>query len=88
MVDYCVVLSLKHCTGWQVVMFNNSGPLECQKFGCDIPMSQLKPSQNKKGQKNLQLHCFLNTFYIWQLRKSIQKCFDPSYSVTALELIL
>ena len=23
---------------------------------------KLKPSQNKKGRKNFQLHCFLNTF--------------------------
>ena len=33
----------------------------------------LKPGQNKKGQKNFHLHRFLNTFYSWQLRKSIQK---------------
>ena len=33
----------------------------------------IKPSQNKKGRKNFQLHCFLNTFYSWQLRKCIQK---------------
>ena len=50
----------------------------------------LKPGQNKKGQNIFQLHHFLNTFYSWQLRKSIQKTgvagkyFGPSYSVTAL----
>ena len=33
----------------------------------------LKPGQNKKGQKIFRLHHFLNTFYNWQLRKSIQK---------------
>ena len=35
--------------------------------------SYLKPGQNKKDQKNFQLRRFLNTFYSWQLRKSIQK---------------
>ena len=37
------------------------------------PPHLLKQGQNKKGQKIFQLHRFLNTFYSWQLRKSIQK---------------
>ena len=48
-------------------------------------------SQNKKGRKNFQLHCFLNTFSQLPAVKKYSKngaagnFFDPSYSVTALE---
>jgi hypothetical protein len=51
----------------------------------------LKPGQNKNGQKNFQLHCFLNTFLQLAAEKKYSKngaagkFFGPSYIVTALE---
>ena len=50
----------------------------------------LKPGQNKKSQKIVQLHCFLNTFLQLVPQKKYSKngaavkCFGPSYFVTAL----
>ena len=49
--------------------------------------SLLKPSQNKKGRKNFQLHCFLNTFsQLLAVKKyskngAAGKFFGPSYFV-------
>ena len=54
----------------------------------------LKPGQNKKGQKNFQLHRFLNTFLLLAAEKKYSKngaagnFFGPSYFVTALTLLL
>ena len=53
-------------------------------------MTLLKPGQNKKGQKNFQLHRFLNTFLQLAAEKKYSKngaavyLFSPSYFVTAL----
>ena len=46
----------------------------------------LKPDQNKKGQKNFQLHRFLNTFLQLAAEKNSAagKFFGPSYFVSAL----
>ena len=50
----------------------------------------LKPDQNKKGQKNFQLHRFLNTFLQLAAEKNYSKngaagkFFGPSYFVSAL----
>ena len=48
-------------------------PVFCKKRQNLVPDQLLKPDQNKKGQNFFQQHRFLNTFYSWQLRKSIQK---------------
>ena len=54
----------------------------------------LKPSQNKKGQKNFQLHGFLNTFSQLPAEKKYSKngatgkFFGPSYFDPALGKIL
>ena len=56
------------------------------------PGKKLKPGQNKKGQKNFQLHRFLNTFIQLAAEKKYSKngaagkFFSPSYFVTALAI--
>ena len=52
---------------WTVVQFGQG------RFNFTEKVFQLKPSQNKKGQKNLQVHRFWCLFYSWQLRKRHQK---------------
>ena len=53
-------------------------------------ITTVKPGQNKKGQKNFQLHRFLNTFLQQAAEKKYSKYgaagnfFGPSYFVTAL----
>ena len=55
-----------------------------------IPTQILKPGQNKKGQKNFQLHRFLNTFsQLLAVKKyskngAAGKIFGPSYFDPAL----
>ena len=57
-----------------------SSPLDCE----------LKPSQNKKGRKNFQLHRFLNTFSqllavkMYSKNGAAVKYFGPSYFDPAL----
>ena len=53
-------------------------------------LNELKPGHNKKGQKILQLHRFLNTFLQLAAEKKYSKngaagiFFGPSYFLTAL----
>jgi hypothetical protein len=60
------------------------------KSSTHFVVSLLKPGQNKKGQKNFQLHRFLNTFLQLSAEKKYSKngaagkIFGPSYFVTAL----
>jgi hypothetical protein len=57
---------------------------------CKLKQYILKPGQNKKGRKNVQLHCFLNTFSQLPAVKKYSKngaagkCFGPSYFDPAL----
>ena len=69
---------------------------ESSRFGCPQGSCNmyLKPSQNKKGQKNFQLHRFLNTLLQLAADKKYskngasRKIFGSSYFVTALACIM